>query len=716
MSKFENLNPNQLEAVMCTEGPVRLDAGPGSGKTNVVIHRTAFLINVCGIDPSNILIVTFTKNAAQEIKQRLEKLIGYKSSFVMVYTYHGFGVEVLKEDIDKFFLDKKFQIIDRNKQNDILAEIYKKHDLKLDYASFEYISKEIAKIKKDREYIYGIMNTENEPILDEYDGFDKEVIEEYLQYQKQHSALDFNDLLHFTIELFHQHPEVLEKWQKRINYIMVDEVQDTTNPEMYLIDMLAKGHGNLFVVGDPDQNIFEWRGSNVNLFIEFDKNHKNTKSITLDQNYRSTPQIINCANSLISKNSFRLDKTIFTLNPDGESVVHYHLTNEQEEAEKIASLIKEIKEKHGDRLSDFAILYRSSSLSRVIEKVFVKHGIPYEIVGSVKFYERQVVRDILAYLHLLAFDDDTSFKRIISKPARRFGEAKIEHLAKLQSDKSLYQTLKENINDPVFKSSKANEFIDVIERARILLETMSVYECVETLLSESGYEAYIRERGSEEDLEILYEFKRIVYEYEVNNEGDVTLEDLLNNIALQSADNGEEAPDKVKLMTIHTSKGKEFPNVFVLGFSERVFPSSKTLEERKNRGLEEERRLCYVALTRAMKRLFIFDSECYGDSNEKCKLPSRFLNEIGIENYTRIGTISRELQWRADDYIRSHCGETFFKETFRIGDIVKHPIFGVGEIVIADNFQRKYEVFFEKIKDSRVITAEFLSQCKENCE
>lgn len=710
MNDLEKLNPNQIEAVTTTEGPVRLDAGPGSGKTNVVVHRAAYLINECGIDPSSILIVTFTKNAAQEIKQRLEKLIGFKSSYVLIYTYHSFCVEVLNEDIEKFFLTKKFQILDIDSQKNNLADIYRKRDLKLDHASFEFIIKKIAGIKKDRTYIAGMRNTENVQILDEIGTTDDEIIEEYLQHQKQHSELDFNDLLYFTIELFKLYPEVLEKWQKRINYIMVDEVQDTTNPEMQLIDMLAKGHGNLFVVGDPDQNIFEWRGSDVNLFVNFDRYHKGTKTITLDQNYRSTPQIINCANSLICKNRLRLNKTMFTNNSDGETVVHYHLTNQQEEAEKIALLIKEITEKYGDRLSDFVVLYRSSSLSQIIEEVFVEHGIPYEIIGNVKFFERAVVRDVLAYLRLIAFDDDASFKRIISKPRRRFGDAKIEYLVKLQSDKSLYQTLKENANDPVFKNSKAKEFISVMESIHEVLEDISVYECMEMLLSKSGYEADIRERGSEEDLEILYEFKRIVYEYEVNNEGDVTLKDFLNHMALQSADNGKESTDKVKLMTIHTSKGKEFPNVFILGFSERIFPSAKTLEEREENGLEEERRLCYVALTRAMKRLYIFDSECYGKSNEKCKLPSRFLKEIGEKNYIRIGNISRSLQWETDMYINSHCGRQTVEEIFIIGDVVKHPRFGIGEVVSADNTLGKYEVYFNSIRDSRVITAEFLSQ------
>lgn len=716
MTNLNFLNPNQLEAVMTTEGPVRILAGPGSGKTKTIAERATYLVNECGIAPSTILIVTFTNNAAKEIKRRLEKLIGFKSTFIMIYTYHGFGVKALKEDIEKFFFSVDFQILDLNGQKSILADIYQKHGLKLDYASFEFFLHEIAKIKRSRTYVAGMWNTENVQILDEIAGFDDEIIEEYLQRQKQLSALDFNDLLYFTIELFIRHPKVLAKWQNKINYIMVDEVQDTTKPEMQLINMLAKGHNNLFVVGDPDQNIFEWRGSDVNLFVNFDRTHENTKTITLDQNYRSTPQILNCANTLISKNCLRLNKTMFTLNPDGDPVVHYHLTNEQEEAEKIVSLIKEITEKHGDRLSDFAVLYRSSSLSRVIEKALVKHGIPYEIIGDVKFYERAVVRDVLAYLRLIVFDEDASFKRIISKPRRRFGDAKMEHLVKLQSGKSLYQTLKENIDAPKFKNTKAKEFVAMVENVRAKLEDISVYECVEMVLSKSGYETYIRELGDEEGLETFSEFKRIVYEYETSNEGDVTLRDLLNHIALQSADNGEEAVDKVKLMTIHTSKGKEFPNVFVPGFSERIFPSSRTLEEREESGLEEERRLCYVALTRAMKRLYLFDSECYGEGSEKCKLPSRFLKDIGEENYTRIGNISKSLQWEADMYIRSHCGRQISDKVFNTGDTVKHPAFGTGEIIYSDNAQGKYEVYFNSIRDSRVITAEFLSQYNETCE
>lgn len=710
MSNLNFLNQGQYEAVINTEGAVRIVAGPGSGKTNVTVCRVGYLVNDCGIDPSNILCITFTRKAAYELKDRLKKVIGEKASFVSIYTYHALCLKILQDDGEKILLPKKFQVMSEDDRRAVLKEIFKKLDDSVDREDIEYYLRGIEKVKRKNDYVVNMCSTENCRILEAAETDDDIIIEEFLQYQKKSFSLDFNDLLNFTIYLFEQRPGVLAKWQKKFNYILVDETQDTTFKEMKFIDMLAGLYGNLFVVGDPDQNIYEWRGSDVNVLVNFDKSHQPTKTIILNQNYRSTPQILHCANSLIDKNILRLKKDMFAENADGEPVIHYHMKNEYEEADKIAEIIKEIREKTNCSLSDFAILFRSSSLARVIETKLTKHGIPYEIVGGTKFFNRVVVRDIMAYLRLIVFDDDISFKCIISKPSRKFGERKLQRLLDLQTDKSLFNTLAENLDDPVFKNSKARDFVSLIIRVRKELNEHSLFECVNSILTESGYEEYIRKSGDTEDTDVLAEFKRIVCEYETANEGDVTFEEFINHIALQSADNGERSADAVKLMTIHTSKGQEFENVFVIGLSEKIFPSARTLEERKENGLEEERRLCYVAITRAKKRLFLFDSEGFGENFEKNKLPSRFLKDIGEENYTRIGKISEFLQWEADRYIRTHCGGEDSDNGFCEGDIVYHKQFGKGRVSEVNIQQGNCVVFFEKVCNVRMVTFEHLSK------
>ncbi len=710
MDYLSLLNEKQLEAVQTTEGYLRVIAGAGSGKTKLLVSRYAYLVKEYGIDPANILCVTFTNKAAGEMKRRVRALIGQEYDTSLICTYHGFCVRVLREDIEKIFYPKEFQIIDNAQQKAILGEIYQQFELKLDHASFEKIIKLIACKKADRKYVEKMCCTDKCQILSEINTMDDMIVEEFLQHQKKVYAMDFNDLMYFTLDIFERFPEVLEKWQDKLNYIQVDEFQDSSSTEMELIDLLSGKHKNLMIVGDPDQNIYEWRGSEVGLLVDFDKTHVPTKTVFLNQNYRSTPQILACANTLIEKNRFRLKKDLFTKSGDGDRVFHYHMNNEYAEADKIIEIIQNIKKRTDCKFADFAVLYRSGFLSRVIEKKFTENGIPYEIYGGVKFYHRMEIQDILAYLRLVAFDDDLSFKRIINTPRRRFGRTKMQHLQLLRKDgKSFYETLKENINDPVFKKSGAAEFVEMIENLRQSQEDSMLSDCVEEICAQSGYEKYIRELGDMERFENLSEFKRIAFEYENNFGEKVTLKEFINQISLQSEDNGETDCDMVKLMTIHSAKGLEFPFVFVIGFSEGIFPSSKTIEERKEYGLEEERRLCYVAITRAEKRLFLLDSEGY-TQNGKEKLPSRFLKEIGEENYVRVGTISKELQESADEYAASLCGEPIQKSIKEIGDTVTHPAFGEGKIIGYGKNKNSYRIKFDKLSSERDISAEFFNK------
>ncbi|MBQ9847510.1 MAG: UvrD-helicase domain-containing protein [Clostridia bacterium] len=713
MEHLSSLNEKQLEAVVATEGYLRVIAGAGSGKTKLLVSRYAYLVKDYGIDSANILCVTFTNKAAGEMKRRIRAIIGQEYDTSLICTYHGFCVRVLREDIEKIFYPKEFQIIDNSQQKALLSDIYQKFELKLDHASFEKIVKQIAYYKSKRSYIAKMCSRDNCQILESITTLDDKIIEEFLQRQRQLYAMDFNDLMYFTLDIFARCPEVLEKWQDRLNYIQVDEFQDSSSTEMELVDLLSGKHKNLMIVGDPDQNIYEWRGSDVKLLVDFDKEHIPTKTVFLNRNYRSTPQILKCANALIEKNVFRLKKELYTKSNDGFDVFHYHMKNEYAEAERIVERIHEIKKENGCNYADFAVLYRSGFLSRVIEKKFTENGVPYEIFGGVKFYLRMEIQDVMAYLRLAAFDDDISFKRIINTPRRRFGRAKLQHLLSLQSDgASLYETLKANIDDPIFKKSGAKAFCDMIEGIRAVSDKQPLSDTFEKLCAESGYEKYIRELGDMERFENLSEFKRIVAEYEKNFGEEVPLKEFINHIALQSEDDGEEACDMVKLMTIHAAKGLEFPNVFVVGFSEGIFPSSKTIEERKQLGLEEERRLCYVAITRAEKRLMLLDSEGY-TQNGKQKLPSRFLKEIGEDNYIRIGTISKELQQSADEYAAKLFGEPINSEAKQVGDRVSHPAFGEGTVIGKGKNGNSLRIKFDNLSSERDISADFFNRKTE---
>ena len=711
MDYLLKLNEKQLEAVTSTEGYLRVIAGAGSGKTKLLVSRYAYLVKEYGIDSSNILCVTFTNKAAGEMKRRIRALIGGEYDTSLICTYHGFCVRVLREDVEKIFFPKEFQIIDNTQQKAILGEIYQKFELKLDYGSFEKIVRQISRYKSlNRNYVSKMCCTDKMQILEEINTLDDQITEAYLQHQKQIYAMDFNDLLYFTIDVFSRCEDVLGKWQDRLNYIQVDEFQDSSKTEMQLINMLSQKHKNLMIVGDPDQNIYEWRGSNVNLLVDFDKTHIPTKTVFLNQNYRSTPQILKCANTLIEKNEFRLKKDLFTKSDFGSDVYHYHTKNEYDEAEKIVQIILDIRKKTQCDFSDFAVLYRSGFLSRIVEKKFTESGIPYEIFGGVKFYQRMEVQDIMAYLRLVAFNDDLAFKRIINKPRRRFGRVKLQSLQMMQTDASLYDTLKKNIDNPSFKNSGIQDFVDVIETVKENLEYMTVSDVVEILCDKSGYEKYIRELGDMERFENLSEFKRIATEYERNLGEDITLKEFINHISLQSEDDGEENTDMVKLMTIHSAKGLEFPNVFVLGFSEGIFPSSKTIEERKQMGLEEERRLCYVAITRAEKRLYLLDSEGCSQNGSQ-KLPSRFLKEIGENNYVRIGVIPKELQDATDRIVNQENNtETEENTAKNIGDKVHHPAFGEGEIVGIEKNKGSYRIKFQKLSSERVMSAQYFNQ------
>lgn len=764
---MENLNERQREAVLETEGYVRVIAGAGSGKTKLLVSRYAYLVQDYGIDSSNILCVTFTNKAAGEMKKRIRALIGEDNDVSLICTYHGFCNRLLRENPEKLFLNKQFQIIDGAQQKAILSDIYQKMELKLDYATFEAMLKKIGHAKKDMQYVAKMCNPRPCQILNEIKKQDDRIVEEFLQRQKATYSLDFHDLIAFATYLLVTDEEVREKWQQRLNYIMVDEFQDSSSVEMRLVEILSGLYRNLMIVGDPDQNIYEWRGSDVKLLVDFDKAHEPTKTIILNQNYRSTPQILQCANTLIEKNELRLKKDLFTRNPTGAPVIHYHSKDDFEEMDQVVANIKKLQAKEGFRYSDFAIIYRASFLSRIAEKKLAEKNIPYEIFGGVRFYQRMEILDILAYLKLIAFDDDTAFRRIVNTPRRRFGRAKMNLLERLREQErlaygyedaqayggtfgetfdetvdetfdgtieeaydkafggvghrqngegnqgkfSLFNVLAGHLEDREFQGSDMGEFVRFIQSMRRSYRERRISEIVNAVTAESGYEGYIRELGDEERLDNLAEFKQIANEFEQEFGENLSLEGFLQQIALQSGEDSEEARDAVKLMTIHSSKGLEFPVVFILGFTEGIFPSAKTMGDRKKLGLEEERRLCYVAITRAEKYLFLMESEGTSLGGMK-KLISRFLEEIGEKNYVRIGRISEELQRESKGYAARLNRElqTESTEGKAVGDVVEHHAFGRGTIVSIDEKRGSYSIQFEKLQHPRNISAAYFKK------
>ena len=727
MDYLEGLNEKQMEAVSETEGYVRVIAGAGSGKTKLLVCRYGYLVREYGIDTSNILCVTFTNKAAGEMRARIRRIVGDENSSSLICTYHGFCARLLREDASKLFLPKNFQIIDTSQQKIILSEIYQKRELKLDYASFEKMLKTIGAIKTERylEYVPRFCSPQPRSILSPVQTDEDEIVEEYLQRQKAIGGLDFNDLLSFALYLLETNDSVREKWQEKLNYIQVDEFQDSSSREMKLINILSEKYGNLMIVGDPDQNIYEWRGSDVRLLVDFDKVHQPTKTIFLNRNYRSTPQILKCANTLIDHNTLRLKKDLYTLAPRGADVIHYHSETEDDENKVITGIIKSSVQRGEKRYSDFAVLYRSGFLSRIIEKSLVEQNIPYEIYGGVRFYQRMEVQDIVAYLRLIMFNDDLSFKRVVNKPRRRFGRTKMAALEQLQasdvlmfsesSQPNLFDVLTAHLHESPFKSSDAEGFVKWVEGIRANLTSLRITEIVNRVSTESGYEQYIRELGDEERYENLMEFKRIADEFERNFGENLSLAEFLQQISLQAGEDTDKPKDAVKLMTIHASKGLEFPAVFLIGLTEGVFPSAKTIEERKLLGLEEERRLCYVAITRAEKELYLMDSEGMSQNGIK-KLPSRFLREIGIENYVRIGRISKSLDCESRAYAnRLNEGIEFPSaedagSSYAEGQEVTHHVFGKGKILAIDPARGTVRVQFENMKMPRNLSLDYFKE------
>ena len=611
MDLLEGLNSSQNLAVTSTEGYIRVIAGAGTGKTRALTRRFAFLVNELGILPGNILCVTFTNKAANEMRQRIHNLTGDNDTGY-INTFHGFCVSVLQEDSFVVQYPKSFLVLDNSDIDAMLQIIYEERGLTLRDMTFAKARDmiEIQKLFRKPEYYLDMITMDLDTLREKYQSArstDDIIFYGYLYQEKKCFGLDYNDLIKFTLYVFRQNEEVKLKWQKRLEYIMIDEFQDIDGLQYELMEVLCAYHGNLFVVGDPDQTIYTWRGANVKYLMEFDRQFAGTKTILMMENYRSTPQILAAANSLISKNRYRIRKDLIPTLPDGKSVLCHHASNAEQEAEWMAYQIMDLHDA-GVPYRDMTVLYRAHYVTRSIEEVFLRRKIPYAIYSGVQFFGRMEIKDALSYLRMIAYKDDLSFRRIVNTPKRNMGRRRMSFLeetsSKLQC--SLYDALLRTLDHEIFKGTKAAGFVKLIESFSSNYAERTVSELLSDILNESGYEEALRTEGSQERLDNLAELKQSVYEFETSCGEEATMEHYLSHVALFSNADGQEPGDKVKLMTVHAAKGLEFPYVFLCEMNEGIFPSRKT---RTLPGMEEERRLAFVAVTRAEKRLFLSEAE-----------------------------------------------------------------------------------------------------------
>ena len=710
IEELQGLNASQLEAVTTTEGFVRVIAGAGSGKTRALSHRFAFLVNEIGILPGNILCVTFTNKSANEMRQRIHMLTGDNDTGY-INTFHGFCVSVLQEDSHAVQYPKSFLVLDNADIDAMLGTIYEERGLTLRDMTYGQARDmiEIRKIFREPQYYLDMITMSLDTLREKYlkarDPADI-IFYGYLYQEKKCFGLDYNDLIKFSLYIFSQNPEIRLKWQSRLEYIMIDEFQDIDDLQYELMCVLCGYHKNLFIVGDPDQTIYTWRGANVKYLLDFENHFPGAKTVMMMDNYRSTPQILDAANSLISKNTIRIKKDLIPTQPDGFVPVCHHAKTTAEEAQWIAGKIEDLHTQKEIPYRDITVLYRAHHVTRSVEEAFLKKEIPYTIYSGVQFFGRMEIKDALSYLRMIAYKDDLSFTRIVNRPRRNMGERRMAFLREMAeaTKMSLYETLVRYIDNDIFNGTRAGQFIALIERFSSDYSGRPVSEVLSAVLDESGYETALRTEGSQERLDNLAELKQSVYIYETTCGEETTLEDYLRHAALFSnSDADAGTADKVRLMTIHTAKGLEFPYVFLCGMNEGIFPSRRT---RTLEGMEEERRLAFVALTRARKGLYL--SEAQGRNFDGSpRYPSRFVLDIDPALISFVPDIDEDLIREAKASIRlSSRGLRSENDTdlLQEGDRIRHRVFGPGTIRGVDRDRSAYIIRFDDMDTDRRIT------------
>ena len=779
------LDREQLEAVETTEGYVRVVAGAGSGKTKTLTHRYLYLVKEMGISPANILCVTFTNKAAAEMKKRIRSILGGEDCGY-ISTFHGFCVRFLREEIHVLNYPKEFMILDEDDQKSLLRKAYADlgfslKDLKIssvldfvggrkanDMGYVSLFAEHLADEERASALNVGFASAANAPgpekrehlveLADDAEDKWMKVYYRYLYEQKKTFALDFDDLILVTLYILENFPEKLDKWRKRMMYVMVDEFQDIDGQQYRLADLLSSFHKNLFVVGDPDQTIYGWRGADVNRILEFDQFHKDTKTILLQNNYRSTSSILKVPDAVIKNNKFRIEKVLKPVRAGGKTPVFYHAKNTREEAKWIVERIQNAVNgaASGVHYKDIAVLYRMHSQSRSVEEALMAENIPYKVYSGVGFYQRKEIKDVICYLRMLVYADDLSFIRTVNTPKRQFGPKKLSILQAFADTRGvgLYEALLEivyeagRLNDVArdvtaqaemssvgndhrkidfdcnefLARSNVVEYVKLIEKYRSRYKDMRVSELLSKILRETKYEEMLRLDGDEDRLDNLAELKQGILEFENYYEEDASLDEYLQNIVLfTNADENEQEKDRVQLMTIHNAKGLEFPYVFVCGLNEGFFPVKRVQNKIQ---LEEERRLSYVAFTRAENVLCLSDAEDGVAGESGTRYPSRFLLEMNLDELDVVRGFSEDLLLAARDFIAESDSNRDFLSDFEndeslgavkkaptaefvVGDRVMHKIFGVGTVSSIDKKNFCYEITFDKFATPRSIQFDF---------
>ena len=668
---LSGLNKQQIEAVKHIDGPMLVLAGAGSGKTKVLTSRIAYLIEQ-GVSIDNILAITFTNKAAKEMKEREIKLIGYDAKSIQISTFHSLGLKIIKENYARLGYKSNFVILDSDDTLTVVKKIMKDLNLNSKFYNARDIRNKISSAKNE------LMDPEQYSKVE----FDSNIIEVYRKYNKKlliNNSVDFDDLLILPIKLFRQYPDVLKYYQDKYKYVLIDEYQDTNEAQYIFSKMLCNNHKNIFVVGDNDQAIYAFRGANYKNILNFEKDYPDCKVIMLEENYRSTQNILDAANSVIKHNKMRKDKNLWCNNDIGSKVKYIKTDSDKEECAYVSEKIKEL---HDNNVSyeDIAILYRTNAQSRLIEEEMLKNGIPYRIVGSFYFYNRKEIKDLLCYLRLINnHDDDVSLLRVINTPKRGIGDKTIENLTNIATEKgiSLFEAI---------ESGKELSFKKMILEMEKKCESMTLTEMVDMVLNDSGMKAeYEGDKSLESEirLENLEEFKSITKGYEEES-GVISLTDFLNEVAIVSdVSEHQDSTNKVSLMTIHAVKGLEFDNVFIVGMEEGIFPHYNSINEGTLAAIEEERRLCYVAITRAKKNLWMLNAKrrmLFG--NTQINMPSRFMDEIDTKymetENNRTGIIDKMVNFVKEDKFRTD------DVSYETGDHVKHDEFGEGVVVSVD--------------------------------
>lgn len=705
---LQGLNASQLEAVTSTEGFIRVIAGAGSGKTRALARRFAYLVNEIGILPGNILCVTFTNKSANEMRQRIHNLTGDNDTGY-ISTFHSFCVSVLQEDSHALQYPKSFLVLDNSDIDSMLKIIYEGRGLTLRNMTFSKARDmiEIRKLIKEPKYYLDMLNMSLDTLRQKYLTATEPsdiIFYGYLYQEKKCFGLDYNDLIKFTLYIFEQNEAVKIKWQQRLEYIMIDEFQDIDELQYKLMSVLCGYHKNLFIVGDPDQTIYTWRGANVRYLLDFDKIFPSVKTIMMMQNYRSTPQIVSVVNDLIDKNKFRIKKNLMPTIADGRKVICHHADTSEREAMWIAEQIQAL---HGEGTSyrEITVLYRAHYITRIVEEVFLREKIPYAIYSGVQFFNRMEIKDALAYLRLIAYKDDLAFLRVVNVPKRNLGERRIKFLQEyaVKHQCSLYIALETNLDNEIFKGTKAAQFVALIENFAANYAERQISELLAAILNESGYEKMLRTEGSQERLDNLAELKQSVYEYETSCGEESTLEHYLSHVALFTNNDAADNSDKVKLMTVHSAKGLEFPYVFLCAMNEGVFPSKKTDTIQK---MEEERRLAFVAMTRAQKGLYLSEAEGRNFDGSP-RYPSRFLLDIEPALLDYIQKPQEGLIIETKDYLvinERYLADEENQLSLAVGQRVKHNIFGSGTVVDVDLIKAAHLVKFDNIDTPRSIS------------